>query len=145
MFDLVADVRQYPEFLPWVMALRVREDSATATLADMVVGFKGLRESFTSRVVKTRPRSIEVDFVDGPLKYLRNSWGFATTDQGGCTVQFCVDFQFKSRLFEAIAGQVFETALRRMIGAFEKRADALYGSASSSAPGISNDSAVSAA
>lgn len=145
MFDMVADVRRYPEFLPWVVALRVRSDSPTATTADMIVGFKGLRESFTSKVEKSRPERIRVDYVDGPLKYLRNDWGFEADGQGGCVVRFCVDFQFKSRVFEALAGQVFDLALRRMIGAFERRAQALYGTASSEAPGISNESATSAA
>ena len=144
MFDLVADVRRYPEFLPWVAALRVRSDNQTATVADMIVGFKGLRESFTSKVEKERPNRIHVDYVDGPLKYLRNDWRFNADGQGGCTVHFCVDFQFKNRMFEMLAGQVFDTALRLMIGAFERRAHHLYG-ARSSAPGISRDSATSAA
>ena len=145
MFDLVADVRRYPEFLPWVVALRVRSDGPTATTADMIVGFKGLRESFTSKIDKARPERIHVDYVDGPLKYLRNNWTFGPDGQGGCRVGFCVDFQFRNRVFEMLAGQVFDMALRRMIGAFESRADALYGTASSVAPGISSDSATSAA
>lgn len=145
MFDLVADVRRYPDFLPWVIALRVRDDSPTATIADMIVGFKGLRESFTSKVEKERPHRIRVEYVDGPLKYLRNDWRFEADGQGGCRVVFCVDFQFKNRLFERLAGQVFDAALRRMIGAFEARAHTLYGAASSSAPGISSDRATSAA
>lgn len=145
MFDLVADIRRYPEFLPWVAALRVRSDSPTATVADMIVGFKSLRESFTSKVEKSRPASIHVDYVDGPLKYLRNDWRFEPDGQGGCVVRFCVDFQFKNRVFEMLAGQVFDAALRRMIGAFEARAHALYGVASSSAPGISSERATSAA
>ena len=132
MFDLVADVRRYPEFLPWVIAMRVRKDEAAETLADMIVGFKGLRETFASRVAKTRPGAIHVDYLDGPLKYLRNDWIF-TPEGAGCAVDFTVDFAFKNRVFEALAGQVFGTALRRMIGAFETRAAALYGSSSSSA------------
>lgn len=144
MFDLVADVRRYPEFLPWVSAMRVRRDSATDTLADMIVGFKGLRETFTSRVCKVRPERIEVDYVDGPLKYLRNEWRFRP-DGKGCAVDFTVDFQFKNRVFEMLAGQVFGTALRRMIGAFEDRAAVLYGSTGSGEPGISSSSAHSAA
>jgi coenzyme Q-binding protein COQ10 len=126
MFDLVADVRRYPEFLPWVSAVRVRSDSSTEMVADVLVGFKGLRERFTSRVNKTRPHTIHVDYLDGPLKYLRNDWRFER-DGSGTTVDFCVDFAFRSRVFEALAGQVFDLALRRMIGAFEARADALYG------------------
>lgn len=145
MFDMVADVRRYPEFLPWVSAMRVRADSATDTLADMIVGFKGLRETFTSRVVKQRPGSIAVDYVDGPLKYLRNDWRF-TGEQGGCAVDFTVDFAFKNRMFEMLAGQVFGLALRKMIGAFEERASKLYGSNGlAAAPGISRSSAQRAA
>ena len=141
MFDLVADVKRYAEFLPWVLGMRVRADSPTETTADMIVGFKGLRETFTSKVRKDRPHTIEVDYVDGPLKYLRNSWKFVPEGEG-CAVDFTVDFQFKNRMFEMLAGQVFGAALRKMIGAFETRADELYGS---SALGISNSSAHSAA
>ena len=132
MYDLVADVKRYPEFLPWVTAMRVRRDTATETLADMIVGFKGLRETFTSRVEKERPLRIHVDYIDGPLRHLRNDWVFRPEGQG-CAVDFAVDFQFKNRVFEMLAGQVFGTALRKMIGAFETRAAQLYGSSSSSA------------
>ncbi len=132
MFDMVADVKRYPEFLPWVSAMRVRQDSDTATLADMIVGFKGLRETFTSKVEKTRPEHIHVEYIDGPLKYLHNDWKFRA-EPDGCAVDFAVDFQFKNRMFEMLAGQVFGVALRRMIGAFEDRAKVLYGSSSSSA------------
>lgn len=132
MFDLVADVARYPEFLPWVSAMRVRSDMPTETVADMIVGFKGLRETFTSRVTKDRPGSIDVEYLDGPLKYLRNNWRFRPEEQG-CAVDFTVDFAFKNRVFEMLAGQVFGTALRRMIGAFEDRAAKLYGSSNSSA------------
>ncbi|GAL99330.1 MULTISPECIES: type II toxin-antitoxin system RatA family toxin [Sphingomonas] len=132
MFDLVADVARYPEFLPWVSAMRVRSDTPTETVADMIVGFKGLRETFTSRVTKDRPGAIDVEYLDGPLKYLRNNWRFRPEEQG-CAVDFTVDFAFKNRVFEMLAGQVFGTALRRMIGAFEDRAARLYGSSSSSA------------
>ncbi|MEG3082299.1 type II toxin-antitoxin system RatA family toxin [Sphingomonas sp. PB2P12] len=127
MFDLVADVGRYAEFLPWVSAMRVRSNSETETLADMIVGFKGLRETFTSRVEKVQPSELTVDYVDGPLKYLRNEWHFRPEPQG-CAVDFTVDFAFKNRMFEMIAGQVFGAALRKMIGAFETRAAELYGS-----------------
>ena len=140
MYDLVADVARYHEFLPWVTAVRIRSDSETEMIADLIVGFKSLREKFASRVVKSRPRTIHVDYLDGPLKYLRNEWTFEPTPTG-CTVDFSVDFAFRNRLFEALAGQVFDQALRKMIGAFETRADALYGASS----GISNSSAHSAA
>jgi len=146
MFDLVADVRRYAEFLPWVSAMRVRADSATETTADMIVGFKGLRETFTSRVRKERPGHVLVEYLEGPLKYLRNEWHFRP-EEGGCAVDFSVDFQFKNRIFELLAGQVFQSALRKMIGAFEARAAALYGASGSGSPasGISNSSAHNAA
>ena len=143
LFDLVADVGQYGEFLPWVSAVRVRSDSETEMIADLIVGFKALREKFTSRVVKDRPHEIHVDYVDGPLKYLRNDWAFRPDGQGGTHVDFAVDFAFRNRLFEAIAGQWFDAALRKMIGAFETRAQALYGVGGES--GISRSSATSAA
>ncbi len=140
MYDLVADVARYPEFLPWVSAVRVKSDSETEMVADLLVGFKSLREKFTSRVIKARPRSIHVDYLDGPLKYLRNDWKFEPSPTG-CTVDFSVDFAFKNRVFEMIAGQVFDQALRRMIDAFERRAVDLYASPF----GISSSSAHSAA
>ncbi len=138
MFDLVADVASYPRFLPWVVAIRVRSDSETEMLADMIVGFKSLKETFTSRVVKERPGHVHVDYVDGPLKHLSNDWRFESDGQGGCLVHFSVDFAFKNRIFEMLAGQMFDRALRKMIGAFETRAAELYppsasGSRSSSA------------
>ena len=141
MFDLVADVNRYQEFLPWVSAVRVRSNSDHEMIADLVVGFKGLRENFTSRVKKDKPTAISVDYVDGPLKFLRNDWRFVDRESGGCTIDFAVDFAFKSRIFETLAGQVFERALKKMTDAFVDRAEVLYGSA----PGISSSSATSAA
>ena len=137
MFDLVADVARYDEFLPWVVAVRVRASSDSETVADLVVGFNAFKERFTSRVSKQRPTHICVDYIEGPLKYLKNEWRFEAAPGGGCEVFFSVDFAFRSRLFETLAGQMFDRALRRMTGAFEARAAALYG--------ISNSSAQSAA
>lgn len=128
MFDLVADVGRYSEFLPWVAAVRIRSDSAEEMVADLVVGFKGLRERFTSRVHKTRPGHIRVDYLDGPLKHLHNEWQFANLATGGCSVEFTVEFAFRNSLFERLAGQVFDRALRAMTGAFEARAAELYSS-----------------
>ncbi len=147
MFDLVADVGRYAEFLPWVSAVRVRSNSATEMVADVIVGFKGLRETFTSKVEKQRPVHIRVDYLEGPLKHLNNDWQFRADGRGGCLVDFCVDFAFKSRVFEMLAGQVFDRALRKMIGAFEERAARLYSESSiaPNAPGISNSSAHNAA
>jgi coenzyme Q-binding protein COQ10 len=141
LFDLVADVGSYQHFLPWVAATRIREDSETEMVADLVVGFKALKETFTSKVNKKRPEQIAIDYVEGPLKYLHNQWKFRAV-AGGTEVDFCVDFAFRNRIFEAIAGQMFDRALRRMIGAFEERAAALYGEAGS---GSSSSSAQSAA
>ncbi len=137
MFELVADVARYDEFLPWVVAVRVRSSSETETVADLVVGFSAFKERFTSRVTKARPERIVVDYIEGPLKYLKNEWRFEAAPEGGTKVCFSVDFAFKSRVFENLAGAMFDRALRRMTGAFEQRAAALYG--------ISNSSAQSAA
>ena len=133
MFDLVADVGRYAEFLPWVIATRVRSDSDTEMVADMVVGFKSLREKFTSRVAKDRPLETDVHYVDGPLRDLDNTWIFRQRDDGGCEIDFTVDFTFKNKVFEALAGQYFDRAFRKMVEAFEARAAELYGSSSSNA------------
>ena len=136
LFDLVADVANYDKFLPWVVAVRVRSSSEDETIADLVVGFNAFKERFTSRVLKDRPTKICVDYIEGPLKYLHNEWEFRPASDG-TEVYFSVDFAFKSRLFESLAGAMFDRALRRMIGAFEQRAAELYG--------INNSSAQSAA
>jgi coenzyme Q-binding protein COQ10 len=130
MFAMVADVARYAEFLPWVAATRVRADNESEMLADVIVGFKGLREQFTSRVIKERPGRIDVDYVDGPLKHLNNAWRFTDRPDGGCEVDFTVDFSFRNGIFERLAGQVFDRALRAMTNAFVERADALYGTGS---------------
>ena len=146
MYNLVADVARYKEFLPWVVAVRIRRDSETEMLADLVVGFKSLRETFTSKVNKQRPLRIHVDYIDGPLKHLHNEWRFRPDGEGGCLLDFTVDFAFRNRVFENLAGQVFDKALRKMTEAFEKRADDLYGAGSTSGePGISSSSARSTA
>ena len=130
MFALVTDIERYPEFLPWVIALRIRSDDEQESVADMIVGFKGLRESFSCRVHKERARAVTVSYIDGPMKHLNNEWHFQPTESGGCRVDFLVDFSFRSRMFETLAGQMFDKALRKMITAFETRADALYGAGS---------------
>lgn len=131
LFDLVADVGHYQDFLPWVAATRIREDSDTEMVADLIVGFGALKETFTSRVKKDRPRQIDIDYIEGPLKHLHNHWKFRAVP-GGTEVDFCVDFAFRNRIFEALAGTMFDRALRRMIGAFEARAAVLYGDGGSS-------------
>ena len=136
MFDLVSDVGRYGEFLPWVIATRVRSDSETEMVADMVVGFKAIRESFTSRVTKDRPREIAVHYVDGPLSDLDNVWTFRAVDDQTCEIDFLVELTFRNRLFERIAGQYFDRAFRKMVEAFEARAAELYGSSNSSAQSV---------
>lgn len=131
MYNLVADVARYPEFLPWVSAIRIRKDEENEMLADMIVGFKSLRETFSSRVVKTPRSSIVVDYLDGPMKHLHNAWTFEDVAGGGSIVDFTVDFSFRNRVFEALAGQFFDSALRKMTTAFIDRADELYGAGGS--------------
>lgn len=132
MFDLVADVARYGEFLPWVVATRVKSDSEHEMVADMLVGFNALREKFTSRVIKDRPRQIEVIYIDGPMRDLDNVWQFRPTEDG-CEIEFMVDFTFRNAVFEKLAGQYFDRAFRKMVTAFEQRAQVLYGSNNSSA------------
>lgn len=132
MFDLVADVGRYAEFLPWVVATRVRSDDGREMVADMLVGFKAIREKFTSRVMKERPHEIIVHYVDGPLRDLHNVWRFRPSEGGGCEIDFSVEFTFRNALFQKLAGQYFDRAFRKMVGAFEERAAILYGNNSSS-------------
>ena len=133
MFDLVADVGRYPEFLPWVAATRVRSDDGREMIADMLIGFKSLREKFTSRVEKVRPERVQVHYVDGPMRDLDNVWLFLPIDDQSCEVDFSVSFSFRNALFEKLAGQYVDRAFRKMVAAFESRAEALYGSSNSSA------------
>jgi coenzyme Q-binding protein COQ10 len=145
MFDLVADVARYPEFLPWVSAARVRQDGPEQITANLVVGFSGFRERFTSRVRTERPRRVVIDYVDGPMKFLDNEWTFLPGDAGGCALRFEVDFAFRSRVLEAVASRVFHRAVARMIAAFEARAESLYGAGAFAGSGISSSSAHKAA
>ncbi|MEP7316115.1 MAG: type II toxin-antitoxin system RatA family toxin [Sphingomicrobium sp.] len=136
LFDMVADIERYDEFLPWVVAVRVRSSSDVETVADLVVGFNAFKERFTSKVAKHRPQRIIVDYVEGPLKYLHNEWHFEPAKDGGTDLCFSVDFAFKSKIFETLAGQMFDRALRRMTSAFEQRAVTLYGISNSSAQSV---------
>lgn len=136
MFDLVADVGRYGEFLPWVVATRIRSNNDSEMIADMLVGFNALREKFTSRVLKQRPGRIEVIYLDGPMRDLDNVWEFRAADDGGCEVDFAVSFTFRNAVFEKLAGQYFDRAFRKMVQAFEDRAAALYGNSSSSATSV---------
>jgi coenzyme Q-binding protein COQ10 len=145
VFDLVADVGRYPEFLPWVIAARVRSSTPAKLVADLVVGFKVLRETFTSEVNLDRPRRIHVNYLSGPLRTLENDWQFTLADDGRSTrVDFCVQFAFRNAMFQRIAGAVFTEAFHLMVRAFERRAEQLYG-ASPASGGISSESANSVA
>jgi len=126
LFDLVAAVERYPEFLPWCTAARVRSREGGVMIADMAIGFRMIRERFTSRVVLDRPRAIDVTYADGPFKRLTNRWRFIPMPEG-CEIDFFVDFEFRNKLLEKMIGLLFEEACRRMVAAFETRARALYG------------------
>jgi len=133
MFNLVADIERYPEFVPMCEALHVRrrnaDDAGTETLlADMTIGYKMIRETFTTRVELDRTaRQIRVTYVDGPFKHLENRWSFVPAGNEGCDVKFFIDYEFRSRTFQMLAGAVFEKVFRKMAEAFEARADALAG------------------
>lgn len=130
MFDLVADVARYPEFLPWVTAARIRSREPEAFVADVLVGFKSFREKFTSRVVLNRAtRVIIAEYLDGPFKHLTNRWHFEPKPEGGSTIDFDIDFEFKLRVLEKLIGSLFDRAVMKMTDAFETRAAQLYGSA----------------
>lgn len=126
LFDLVADVGRYPEFLPWCVGAEVRSRSEHELLADLTIGFGPFRESFTSRVGLERPGRILVRYENGPFRYLRNQWLFQSHPHG-CLVDFKVDFEFRSRILQAAIGVVFNEAVRRMVTAFLKRARDIYG------------------
>ncbi len=126
MFDLVADVKRYPEFLPWVMGARIRRQTETLIVADLLVGFRMIRERYTSRVILARPGRIDVTYTEGPFRYLENHWKFAPHPDG-CEIEFFLDFEFKSRLLQRLIGALFNEAVRKMVSAFEGRARKLYG------------------
>jgi coenzyme Q-binding protein COQ10 len=127
VFDLVAGVEQYPEFLPWCVAARIRRrEGPNAFVADLVIGFKMVRERFTSRVGLTRPHRIDVTYQEGPFRYLTNHWVFRPDSNGGCVIDFYIDFEFRSRTLQKLIGPLFNEAVQRMVNAFEKRASALY-------------------
>ncbi len=133
MYDLVSDVARYPEFLPWNSAARVRSrrpgpDGSEVLEADLVISFKVFRERFGSRATLWPARNrVEVEYLDGPFKYLRSWWTFADRPEGGCDVEFFVDFEFRNIILQKVIGVVFDEAMRRIVRAFEQRAKVLYG------------------
>ncbi|SDW47990.1 coenzyme Q-binding protein COQ10 [Ruegeria halocynthiae] len=131
MYDLVADVANYPEFLPWCAASRIRRTYAAGDgkvmEADLVISFKVFRERFGSRVTLfDAQKRIDTEYLDGPFKYMRSDWQFEDTDEG-CNVSFHVDFEFKNAILQGIIGVVFNEAMHRIVRAFEQRAAVLYG------------------
>ncbi|OWV94394.1 cyclase [Rhizobium sp. R72] len=130
MFDLVADVEHYPQFLPLCEALSVRSrkerDGKVLLIADMTVGYKAIRETFTTQVLLNRAeRLIEVKYIDGPFRYLDNRWRFEETATGS-NVHFFIDYEFKSRILGAVMGSMFDRAFRMFSEAFETRATKIY-------------------
>lgn len=127
LYALVADVERYPEFLPWAVACRIRKRQDPVIWADLVIGFKMIRERFTSKVtLNPDARRIDVEYVDGPFHYLNNHWQFEPHPDG-CAVDFFVDFEFKNKVLQTIIGALFNEAVKRMVAAFEGRAKQLYG------------------
>ncbi|KAE9628511.1 type II toxin-antitoxin system RatA family toxin [Parasedimentitalea maritima] len=132
MFDLVADVGEYPNFLPWCSAARIRNTSHLQEMvvleADLVISFKVFRERFGSRVTLfSDERKIDTEYLDGPFRYMKSSWAFTEAEDGGCEVEFFVDFEFKNAILQGIIGVVFNEAMQRIVRAFERRAAQLYG------------------
>ena len=133
MFDLVADVERYPEFVPLCKSLKIRQrtpmpDGTEVAIADMTVSFKLVRESFTSRVTLDRPNlKIMVEYLKGPFSNLENRWAFESKSETDCDVGFFLAYEFKSRMLALLMGTMFDAAFQRFAAAFEKRADAVYG------------------
>ena len=127
LFDLVADVARYPEFLPWCVASRIRSRDGDVFFADLVIGFKMVRERFTSKVTLSAPERIDVTYTEGPFHHLNNHWIFKPAPGGGTQLDFYVDFEFRSKLLQTLIGALFNEAVRMMVSAFEKRAGQLYG------------------
>lgn len=126
MFDLVAGVDRYPEFLPWCIASRITKREGNIFFADLVIGYKMVRERFTSRVTALRPDHIHVEYLSGPMKYLSNHWRFLPEPDGGCMIDFFVEFEFKNPIIRKLMEVFFNEAVRRMVAAFEARAQELY-------------------
>ncbi|MBI1327223.1 MAG: type II toxin-antitoxin system RatA family toxin [Alphaproteobacteria bacterium] len=128
LFDLVADVERYHEFLPWCISCNIIERAdKNLFYADLVIGYKMFRERFRSKVTLTPKKEIRVEYLSGPLKHLSNIWRFDKNKDGTCTIDFYVDFEFKNPVFQKLMGVFFQEIIRRMVSAFEARADRLYG------------------
>ncbi|MFV0386243.1 type II toxin-antitoxin system RatA family toxin [Paracoccus sp. (in: a-proteobacteria)] len=136
MFDLVADVERYPQFLPWNSAARIRsrrlrDDGAEEVQAELIISFKVFREKFGSHVVlwptEAAPLRIDTEYLDGPFRHMRSGWTFSDRPEGGCRIDFFVDFEFRNAILQRLIGVVFHEAMTRIVRAFEERARELYG------------------
>lgn len=127
LYDLVADIEKYPEFLPWCKCARILSASETEIVADLTVGYTFFQETFRSRVHLSPKVRIEVEYIKGPFHHLKNQWAFKSGPNQGTTIDFFIDFQFKNSFFQRATQAVFETAFDKMLDAFEKRAQQLYG------------------
>jgi coenzyme Q-binding protein COQ10 len=132
MFELVADVEHYPEFVPLCQSLtvrrRIKEGAKDVVVADMTVAYKLLHETFTSRVTLDRPSlEILVEYLEGPFRRLNNRWSFRPVEDRVCDVDFFLAYEFRSRTLGMLMGSVFDAAFRRFAAAFERRADQVYG------------------
>ena len=128
MFDLVAGVDKYSEFAPWCTASRINKwDGDDVFYADLIVGYKLFREKFSSKVVLDRSKEITIEYQQGPLKNLTNHWVFTSNEDGSCTIDFSVQFEFKNGALQALATMFFNEVVKRMIDAFEARAKDVYG------------------
>lgn len=129
MYDLVLDVENYPDFLPWCKSCQITSETADEIFADVTIGFKFFSESFSSKVTFESPEKINVTYLSGPFKYLRNTWKFTPSVQDGvtfCIVDFNIEFEFKSRILQGLIQGVFSEAVQKMVRAFETRAEKLY-------------------
>lgn len=126
LFNLVADIESYPQFLPWCVALRIKSRKQNILNADMMIGFKVFREKFTTKVILSPPGRVDVSYENGPFKYLNNHWIFIPQEGGSCMIDFYVDFEFRSKILQSAIGLVFNEAVQKMINSFEERANSLY-------------------
>lgn len=126
LFDIVADVKKYPEFLPWCISSRITKEEGDIFYADLIIGYKMIREKYGSKVTLKAPDHVHVEYLSGPMKYLSNHWRFIREEDGSCTIDFFVDFEFKNRILQNLIGVFFNEIVQRMVGAFETRANELY-------------------
>jgi len=126
LFDLVADIERYPEFIPWCKGARILARADNTVTADLIIGYKMFHEKFTSTVTLDRPEAISVKYMKGPLAHLTNEWRFEALDDDGCELSFEVDFDFRSPLLAGVMEMFFEKAISKMAAAFEHRAYAIY-------------------